>query len=364
MDFPELFGVKAEFAPDMDWSEENLASYSAFLSRVVSDRSLLDFDRSAESRALVRSFTNSEYFTVVRYLDRYNQADSVLQNGDAKIVIVLPPEFGARILERRTVPVQGLVDGSDGNTASIASGYAGGIMAAYSQNILMTVGEGRGAVPAAARIDLQTRVWYNPDLKSSRFFIPGMFGLLLLITTVIASSTSIVKEREVGTLEKLVVSPIKPYQLIIGKLAPFVATASITLVNLLIVSALVFGITVRGNLLLFFLLTLVFLLTVLGLGLFISTISRTQQQASFTTTFFVLPPFLFLSGFSFPIENMPAWIQPITYLVPLRYYLVIVRGIFLKGIGLEDLWPQLLALFAFGVVIFAASFLRFRKNLE
>jgi ABC-2 type transport system permease protein len=325
---------------------------------------VLDFDRTAESRGLVASFTNSEYFTVTRYLDRYNQADTVLEDGEDKLVLVIPPKFGARILAHQTAPVQALIDGSDGNTASIASGYAGGVMAAYSQNILLDIQRGTVAAPKVARVNAETRVWYNPDLKSKRFFIPGILGLLLLITTVIASSTSIVKEREVGTLEQLIVSPIKPYQLIIGKLAPFVVTASITLMNLLIVSALVFDITVRGNVLLFFLLTLVFLITVLGLGLFISTISKTQQQASFTTSFFVLPPFLFLSGYSFPIENMPAWIQPITYLVPLRYYLVIVRGIFLKGIGLAELWPQLLALFGLGVVIFAASFMRFRKNLE
>ncbi len=327
------------------------------------DMAVLDFDRTVESRALVRSFTNSEYFTVTKWLDRYAETDDVLEDGEDKIVLVIPPGFGRKILARRTVQLQSLIDGSDGYTANIASAYAGTIVAAYSQKILLDV---QKKMPAArvAGVSAQTRVWYNPDLKSKRYFIPGILGLLMMMTTVIASSTSIVKEREVGTLEQLVVSPIKPYQIIIGKLAPFVLTASITLMNMLIVAALVFGVTMRGNLVLFFLLTIVFLITVLGLGLFISTISKTQQQATFTTSFFVLPPFLFLSGYSFPIENMPTWLQPLTYAVPLRYYLVIIRGIFLKGVGMEVLWPDFLALLAIGVVIFGVSFMRFRKNLE
>jgi len=326
---------------------------------------VLDYSHSSQSRALVQSFTNSEYFTLEKYLDRYDEADRVLENGEAKLVLVIPPEFGRRIVEHRSAPLQALVDGADANTAGIAAGYAGGIVAAYSRDILLDVQRQMGLRDLKiASVETETRVWYNPDLKSRRFFIPGIMGMLLLITTVIASSTSIVKEREMGTLEQLIVSPVRPYQLIIGKLAPFVVTAMITLMNLLILASLVFGVTVRGNVVLFFLLSVVFMITSLGLGLFVSTISKTQQQATFTTTFFVLPPFLYLSGFAYPIENMPALIQPLTYIVPLRYYLVILRGIYLKGVGLAELWPNLLALFACGVVIFAASFMRFRKNLE
>lgn len=326
---------------------------------------VLDYDRSAESRELVRSFTNSEYFTLERNLDRYDEADEVLENGAVRAVLVIPPTFGEDILARRSAPLQALFDGSDANTAGIASSYAAAIVASYSADVMLDVqGVAGGAPVKIPQVSAETRVWYNPDLASRRFFIPGVIGLLLLITTVIASSTSIVKEREMGTLEQLVVSPIKPYQIIIGKLAPFTITASITMVNLLILSWLVFGITMRGNVLLFFLMTIIFLITILGLGLFISTISKTQQQASFTTAFFVLPPFLFLSGYAFPIENMPEWIKPLTYAIPLRYYLVIMRGIFLKGVGLEELWPQLLAMLGLGLLIFAASFLRFRKNLE
>jgi ABC-2 type transport system permease protein len=326
---------------------------------------VIDYDRTAQSRALVESFTNSEYFSLERYLDRYDDADRVLEGGQAKAVLVIPPKFGDDILAHRSAKLQALFDGSDGNTASIASSYAGAIVASYSTNILLDVSKRVAALGVhAPQVTAETRVWYNPDLQSRRFFIPAVIGLILLTTTVIASSTSIVKEREMGTLEQLVVSPIKPYQIIIGKLMPFTITASITMVNLLILGSLVFGISMRGSFILFFLMTLTFLITILGLGLFISTISKTQQQASFTTTFFVMPPFLFLSGYAFPIENMPEWIKPITYAVPLRYYLVIMRGIFLKGVGLAELWPQLLAMLGIGVIIFAASFLRFRKNLE
>lgn len=326
---------------------------------------VVDYDHTVESRRLVQSFTNSEYFTLHNYLERYEDVDHVLEDGEAKLVLVIPPGFGTNILAHRPAPLQALVDGADANSARVASGYAGAIVAAYSQGILLGVQQRMAAAGLKVpRITSETRVWYNPDLASRRFFVPAIIGLLILITTVIASSTSIVKEREVGTLEQLVVSPIKPYQIIIGKLAPFVVTASITTMNLLILSAVVFDVSMRGNLLLFFLMTLTFVITMLGLGLFISTISKTQQQASFTTAFFVMPPFLFLSGYAFPIENMPAWMQPLTYAIPLRYYIVIIRGIFLKGVGLEVLWPQLLAMFILGALIFGASFLRFRKNLE
>ncbi len=327
--------------------------------------SVLDYSNSTESRSLVQSFKTSGYFTVVAYLADYNDVDATLQKGRSKLVLVIPPDFSTKIASQQPAPLQALIDGSDGYTANIASGLASAIIASYSQKILIDLQRRSGGVSVRiGGVAPEPRVWYNPDLKSRRFFIPSIMGLLLLITTVIASSTSIVKEREDGTLEQLIVSPIKPWQIVVGKLTPFVITSSITLMNLLILASLVFGITIRGNVVLFFLLTLIFLVTVLGLGLFVSTISKTQQQASFTTSFFVLPPFLFLSGYAFPIENMPTWIQPITYLVPLRYFLTILRGIFLKGVGLEELWPSLLALMACGVVIFVASFMRFRKNLE
>ncbi len=325
---------------------------------------VLDFDRTATSRDFTQNFTRSKYFVIAAHLNDYAEADDVLLNGKARLVLVIPPNFGNSILAGKQVQVQTLIDGADGNTANIASGYASGVVSSYSQRILMDVQSRLPEPPKLPTVSTETRIWYNPDLKSRNFFVPSIIALMIMVGTVIASSTSIVKERELGTLEQLIVSPVKPYQIVIGKLAPFLATAAITTLNLLVLSALIFGVTMRGNLLLFFLLTLGFVATLLGLGLFVSTISKTQQQASFTTAFFILPPFLFLSGYAFPIEAMPEWIQPVTYIIPLRYFIVIVRGIFLKGNGLAELWDESLLLLLCGAVIFTASFLRFKKNLE
>jgi len=342
-----LFG----FAASLDVREVTLA--------------VADFDHSEASRDLAQSFTSTGYFTVVRWLEKYEEVDMALMNGEAKMAIVIPPSFGDRLLAGKPAPLQGLIDGADGYTANIAMAYAGAIVASYSQKAMLDLRERTGApLPDVGSVDVETRVWYNPELKSRRFFIPSIIGLMLMFTTVIASSTSIVREREEGTLEQLIVAPIRPWQIVIGKLAPFVITSTLTTINLLVLAWLVFDISVRGSVALFLLFTITFNITTLGLGLFVSTVSRTQQQAGFTTTFFILPPFLFLSGFSFPIENMPTWIQPLTYLIPLRYYLVILRGVFLKGVGLMELWPNYLAILGFGVVILAASFWKFRRGLE
>jgi ABC-2 type transport system permease protein len=342
-----------------------LFGYAASLDVATVPMAIVDLDRSAESRELAARFGATGIFEIREQLDRYLDADRVLLEGSSKLVIVIPHGFGRNILARRSAPLQALVDGSDGYTAGIATGYAGGVVAAYSRDVLLDLQRlmPPGRAPVAS-VEARTRIWYNPDLKSRRYFVPSILGLLILMTTVIASSTSIVKEREDGTLEQLVVSPVRPWQIIVGKLAPFAVTATITMFNLLLLAWLVFGISMRGSLLLFVAMTIVFEIVILGLGLFISTISRTQQQASFTTTFFVLPPFLFLSGFSFPIENMPGWIQTLTYAIPLRYYLDVIRGIFITGVGIDELWPDLAALLGFGILIFTASVLRFRKNME
>ncbi|MDX2130037.1 MAG: ABC transporter permease [Chloroherpetonaceae bacterium] len=328
--------------------------------------SVLDFDQSTESRALISRFNASGYFKLVSFLTKDNEVEKVLLDGTASVVIIIPPDFAKRLTQNNAPTLQCAFDASSGNTAQIASNYVSAIIGAYGQSIQVSMQERSGAVgvPTAGNATLEPRVWYNPDLKSRNFFVPSILALILLLTTVIAASSSIVKERETGTLEGLIVSPITPLQLIIGKLAPFMVTASITMINLLILSAVVFEVKMRGNELLFAVLSLVFISMILGIGLFVSTISRTQQQAAFTTAFFILPPMLFLSGYAFPISSMPEWVQPITYFIPLRYFIVIVRGIFLKGNGLVELWDSILAMLICTVVIFAASFMRFRKSLE
>jgi ABC-2 type transport system permease protein len=214
-----------------------------------------------------------------------------------------------------------------------------------------------------ARVSAEFRVWYNPELKSRNFMVPGVLGLLLMVMTMLLTSLAIVKEKELGTLEQLVVTPIRPYQLIIGKLAPFFTIGVIDVILVVFFASTVFNLPVKGSELLLLFLSLIFLMTTMGLGLFISTVSRTQQQAMMTAIFFFMLPMIFFSGFVFPIENMPKIIQYVSYFLPLRYYFVIVRGLFLKGVGIGILWPQAVALLVFGSIILSMSVIRFQKRL-
>ena len=207
-------------------------------------------------------------------------------------------------------------------------------------------------------------MWYNPELKSRNFMVPSVLGLLLMVLTMILTSLAIVKEKELGTLEQLVVTPIRSHQLILGKIAPFLIIGLIDVVLVVGVARLFFGLELKGDFWLLFLLNIIFLMTTLGLGLFVSTMAHTQQQAMMTSIFFIMLPMMFFSGFVFPIENMPGIIQGVSYLMPLRYFFVIVRGLFLKGVGLDVLWPQALALFGFGVIILSLSVAKFRKRLS
>ena len=213
-------------------------------------------------------------------------------------------------------------------------------------------------------INIETRFWYNQELKTRNYMVPAIFGLLLMIVTSLLTSLAVVKEKEIGTLEQLIVTPIKPYQLIVGKLVPFFILGIISIILALGAMFIVFGIVVRGSFLFLFLSSFVFILSTLGLGLFVSTISKTQQQAMMIAIFVVMMPMVYLSGFAFPIENMPDIIQLITYAIPLRYFITIIRGVILKGIGFAELWPQLTILFLMGITILTMSTLRFKKRLE
>ena len=249
----------------------------------------------------------------------------------------MPAGFGESVAAARATTVQVIADGTDANSTTVALGYARGVVAGYSTDRLVErLPGGRRAAP----IDADIRVWFNPRLESRDFMVPGILALLLLVVTTNLTSMAIVREREVGTLEQLNVTPLARWELIVGKLLPY---ALIGLLDVLLVTAVAvfwFEIPLRGSFPLLFGTSLLYLLSTLGLGLFVCTISQTQQQAMMTTTFFFLMPMIYLSGFIFPIENMPEWIQWVTYAIPLRYFLVIVRGIFLKGVGLEVLWPQ------------------------
>jgi ABC-2 type transport system permease protein len=254
--------------------------------------------------------------------------------------------------------VQVVADGTDANSTNVALGYAGTLVASYARELAAPSGQ-----PPMPLISADVRVWFNPQLESKDFMIPGILALLLLVVTTNLSSMSIVREKELGTLEQLNVTPIARWELIVGKLLPYAFIGVIDVLLVVFVALFWFEVPLRGSFLLLFAMSVVYLLTTLGLGLFVSTISATQQQAMMTASFFFLIPMVFLSGFVFPIENMPAVIQPFTYLIPLRYFLVILRGIFLKGVGLEILWPEALALLGWGVGILVLATLRSSKRL-
>ncbi len=340
-----------------------LLGYAVTTDIKYSNLLVCDMDKTVESRNMVNRFTNTTYFVLQHSLDDIREVDTYIDNAQASIALVIPHGFGGKLLSREPAQVQVIVDGTDANTANILLGYASQIISSYSQAVLAEY----SGILRGQRIGVvlpQPRIWFNPDLRSSNFMVPGVVALVLMIITMTLTSLGIVKEKEIGTLEQLMVTPIKPYQLIIGKLVPFVIIGFMDVLIVLSIARYWFEVPLVGHLGLLFVLSGLFILTTLGLGLFVSTIAKSQQQAMLIAQFFFFMPFMFLSGFSFPIGNMPTAIQYITYLIPLRYFLDIIRGIFLKGAGVNELWPQSLALLVFGVAIFTLSVARFQKKLE
>jgi ABC-2 type transport system permease protein len=320
---------------------------------------VVDQDRSSASRDLITRFEVSDNFTIADTVSSVDQIEAYLDSGRAWMALVIPARYGEQIRTGRSAVVQVVADGTDANSTNVALGYAGALIAEYSRSLAAETGQG-AAIPL---VDAEIRVWFNPSLESRHFMIPGILALVLLVVTTTLSSMAIVREKEVGTLEQLNVTPIARWELIVGKLVPYAALGMVDVLLVVAVAVGWFQVPLRGSFALLLLMCLVYLLTALGLGLFVSTVSRTQQQAMMTTAFFFLVPMIFLSGFVFPIENMPAVVQPVTYLIPLRYFLVILRGIFLKGVGLAVLWPDALALFAWGVGILILATLRSTKRL-
>ena len=325
---------------------------------------VVDTDRSPGSQDLISRFTGSGIFDIVDVVSDARDVDRYLESGDAWMALSIPASYGQNVAAGRPTTLQVVADGSDANSTNIALGYASNLIAGYTQEMV----EQRRAAGAptgggGGSIEPRVRVWFNPTLESRYFMLPGIFALLLLVVTSNLSSMAIVREREVGTLEQLNVTPLGRLELIIGKLLPYGIIGLIDVLIVLVVIVFWFEVPLRGSFWLLFGMSLIYLLTTLGLGLFTSTISHTQQQAMMTSTFFFLIPMMYLSGFIFPIENMPALIQPITYLIPLRYFVVILRGIFLKGVGLETLWPQALALLGWGMVILTLAYMRSSKRL-
>lgn len=339
--------------------------YAANFDVNVVHTAVYDMDKSEASRKYIESFKSTGYYSFDYYVDNYDQLTEHIDNAEVIMGLVIPRGFEEKIDRRETVQVQAIFDGSDGNTASIAAGYLQGITQRYSKEVVTDIRNklGMQVVPVGS-VQSETRVWYNPELKTRNFMVPGIVALLLMIITLILTSLAIVKEKEIGTLEQLIVTPIKPIQMIIGKLIPFTLLGFVAVILVITAMNIIFGIAVKGSVTFLLFSSFVFILSTLGLGLFISTISKTQQQAMMLAIFLVMMPMVFLSGFAFPIENMPAIIQAITYIIPLRYFMTIIRGIILKGIGIADLWPQLLAMLGLGVLILGLSVQRFQKRID
>jgi ABC-2 type transport system permease protein len=323
---------------------------------------VVDGDRSPRSRQLIERFAASPYFQIVDEQTSPTAVDQDLATGRAWLALVVPAGFGDAV-DGRPVPtlpdgprVQVVADGTDANSSGVALAYVQGLVGEYSE----AVAAGRGT--RAGGISGRVRVWFNPDLESRNFMVPGVLAVLLMLVTANLASMGIVRERELGTLDQLNVSPIRRWELVFGKLLPYAMVGLVDVCLVLAVAVYWFEVPLRGSVPLLFGACGIYLLCTLGLGLLISTISETQQQAMLTSTFFFIVPMMYLSGFIFPIENMPQVIQWVTYLIPLRYFLVIVRGIFLKGVGFDILWPQFAALAAWGVCVLALATARSRKR--
>ncbi len=331
-------------------------------------------DRTGRSRELVADFVNSGYFVLAAEAESPEDLDRFFMDGKTEVNLVIPHGFAAAAEAGEPVAVQLAADGAVSNSATIALSYAVSIVSRYGKSAA-GAGSGGGSPggpasgPAGASTDgrstdLRIRAWYNPELKTRNFMLPGVLALLLMMFTLIFTSLAVVKEKELGTIEQLIVTPLKPTELIIGKLAPFVVVSLVVSVLVIAAAALIFGLFPRGSVLLLLALCFVFILSTLGLGLFVSTIAKNQQQAMFFSIFFFMFPMTMLSGFVFPIENMPLPVQLLTYVLPLRYFFVIVRGIYLKGSTLAQLWHQAVPMLAIGVTVISVSVLRFRKRLE
>lgn len=321
-----------------------------------------DLDKSPQSRALIERFTASGYFTVVDNTDRPERLSELLDRGQATIGIQINRGFAEDLKSGRQATIQTIVDGTDSNTGTVAMDYAQRITQEFSRARVVPGELDQLAPPQTEPIELRSRAWYNPDLKSRYFNVPGVIAVVVLLISLLLTAMAIVREREIGTMEQLMVTPIRSFELILGKTLPFVL---ISFIDVLVVTAIGvswFNVPIQGSLALLLFGAGLYLMSTIGIGLFISTISQTQQQALMSSFFFYLPAVL-LSGFMFPISNMPEPAQWLTYLNPLRYFLVIIRDIFLKGSGWDILWPQFAALAVLGTALLTMSSLRFKKRM-
>jgi ABC-2 type transport system permease protein len=326
---------------------------------------VLDLDHSQESRELISRFSSSPYFDVQRQLTDYRQVGDLIDQGKTTVGLEINAGFAQNLRKGQTAPLQVIVDATNSNTALIASSYvtqiALGFAQDYQRDRINRISP--QMVEQIPSVQLEPRPWYNPDLRSRWFFVPGIIGSLTLVLVVTLTAFAVVREREIGTLEQIMVTPIRPAEFILGKTLPFFLIGLFDVSLIGTVGTLWFQVPFRGQILVLFAGAVLFLLCMLGVGLLISTVSSTQQQAMVTAFFFIMPAITF-SGFGFPISTMPQWLQYLTYLSPLRYFLVVLRGTYLKGVGMEILWPQMLAMAALGISLLTIAVLRFHKALD
>jgi ABC-2 type transport system permease protein len=322
---------------------------------------VVDADKTADSRELIDAYQASNYFDVTLYLASEGELGSAIDRGQVKAGMIIPAGYGQALARGEQAQIAFVIDGSDPSVANTVFAASQSVGQAQSMRIVERMtGIDPDELPG---LQVLPRVWYNPEMKSANFMIPGLMGMVLYFLTALFTSMSIVREREQGTIEQLIVTPVKSIELIIGKITPYVFIAFLNVLEVLLIGVFWFGVPIKGSLGLLLGLSALFLVTSLGIGIFISSVSNTQQEAMLLT-FLTMFPSVFLAGFFFPIEAMPAWLQAVTYIIPLRYMLVIIRGIILKGVGLPVLQPQVVALAIFGVAIMLLAAARFQKKLE
>jgi len=320
----------------------------------------LDQSHTLESRRLIDAFDANRTFRITRFTNQSKELEQALLKRKVDLAVKVGPDFGEHIRRGETAFIQILADGSMSNMAAVRVAYTSLVLDRLNRAFIEELYPEKIEY---GKIDARIRTWYNPNLDSRNFYVPGIVAVLIMIITLLFTSMAIIREKEAGTIEQLIVTPLRPIELILSKTIPYIIIAQTQMVMVTIFAIFWFSIPMKGSVLLLFAATVLFLLSTLGIGLFISTVSATQQQAMMTTFFFILP-FFMLSGFVFPIANMPTVVQWLTYLNPLRFFLTIIRGIFLKGVGLEVLWPQYLALTVLGLIVFTGAVSRFRKRLD
>lgn len=323
-----------------------------------------DQDRTQYSRDFIEKFTSSETFELAYYVDNYNQVDNLLDRGEAVITIVIPENFSANIVKGLPVKVQLLVDGSNSNTATLALGYAGEIIREFSKGIeVERMGITESQLKLFPTVTNLVTSWYSTDINFTHFNMIAMLAIAAFLIGQLLAAGAVVREKEAGTLEQLMVAPVKPYEIIIAKMLPMGIVKIVGVFVGVLIAVYGFGVPIRGSIILFFVLSTLLLFVAMGIGIFLATMSKNMQQV-LLLCFFTLFPIMFLSGTIVPISNMPPALQWLSYLSPVRYYMDITLGIFLKGVGLEVLWPQALALAVIGLSIFIISSKNFQKKIS